>query len=124
MTRYYKNINLFTGRQVSLKRDSMKNFSETIIDGEKYISSKQAANLANYTSDYIGQLCRGEKIKARRIGRDWFVSESSLLAYQNKLPEPIIFEKPIELSRQSRTPETNNSIYHFDFDSTEKKSRI
>src|SRR3989344_1690983 len=62
----------------------LKNF-QTFFDGEKYISSKQAAEIAHYTSDYIGQLCRGKKIKARRIGRDWFVSEESLLEYQDKL---------------------------------------
>ena len=91
--------------------------SETFFDGEKYISSKQAALLANYTSDYIGQLCRGEKIKSKRIGRDWFVSESNLIAYQNKLGEKQTEENELNpISRQSRLSDANTQIHSNDTD--------
>ena len=74
----------------------MKNFSQTIIDGEKYISSKQAAKLTDYTSDYIGQLCRQQKIKSIRVGRDWLVSEKNILEYRGILSSAdVVFEKPI-----------------------------
>ena len=38
--------------------------------------------LFGYTQDYIGQLCRGEKIDARRIGRTWYVCEKSILEHK------------------------------------------
>ena len=38
--------------------------------------------LFGYTQDYIGQLCRGEKIDARRIGRTWYVCEKSILEHR------------------------------------------
>ena len=51
-------------------------------DNKKFISAKQAAHLAGYTSDYVGQLCRGGKIEARMVGRSWFVSEQSILDHK------------------------------------------
>ena len=50
---------------------------------EKYISSKQAAKITGYSSDYVGQLCRLGKVRSKRIGRDWMISESSILNYKN-----------------------------------------
>ena len=50
----------------------------------KYISSKEAAVICNYTIDHIGRLCRSGKLQSKRIGRDWFVSEASILEYQKK----------------------------------------
>jgi len=52
------------------------------IDGITYIPVKHAADLAEYTADYVGQLCRGGKIDATRVGRAWYVNESSLIAYK------------------------------------------
>ncbi|KKS95136.1 MAG: Periaxin, partial [Candidatus Giovannonibacteria bacterium GW2011_GWB1_43_13] len=63
----------------------MKNSFYIYFDGEKYISSKQVAALTGYAKDYIGQLCRLEKIKCQRSGRDWLVSEKSILNYKIKL---------------------------------------
>lgn len=63
----------------------MKNLLELFFNGEKYIPSKHAAKLVGYTSDYIGQLCRGKKLKCRRVGRDWFVSESDIFYYRENL---------------------------------------
>ncbi|MDP3784669.1 MAG: hypothetical protein Q8R12_01160, partial [bacterium] len=51
---------------------------------EKYISSKQAAKMTGYSSDYVGQLCRLGKVRSKRIGRDWMISERSILNYKNE----------------------------------------
>jgi len=32
------------------------------IDGKKFISLKRASEVTGYTNDYVGQLCRSEKI--------------------------------------------------------------
>ena len=41
---------------------------ELFFDGKKYISSKRAAELYGYASDYVTQLCRDGKISAERVG--------------------------------------------------------
>ncbi|KKT75025.1 MAG: hypothetical protein UW71_C0009G0015, partial [Parcubacteria group bacterium GW2011_GWB1_44_7] len=38
--------------------------------------------LFGYTQDYVGQLCRSEKVDARRIGRTWYVCEKSILEHK------------------------------------------
>lgn len=48
---------------------------ELIFAGNKYISSKRAGKLTGYTTDYIGQMCRGNKIDCRLIGRNWYINE-------------------------------------------------
>jgi hypothetical protein len=55
---------------------------ELFFDGKKYISSKRAAQISGYANDYIGQLCRGEKLESRMIGRSWYVSLDSLVSYK------------------------------------------
>lgn len=51
---------------------------ELVIGGKKYISSKRASEFTGYAKDYIGQLARGGKIPATRIGRAWYVDEAAL----------------------------------------------
>ena len=48
---------------------------ELIFAGNKYISSKRAAKLTGYTTDYIGQMCRAEKMDCRLVGRNWYINE-------------------------------------------------
>src|SRR3989344_3028185 len=52
-------------------------------EGEKYISAKEAAKTFGYTSDYVGQLCRAQKINARLVGRSWYVLEKDLSNHKN-----------------------------------------
>jgi hypothetical protein len=60
---------------------------ELTIDSEQYISSKRASELSGYEQDYIGQLCRGGNIKARRVGGLWYVSSDSLMKYKKRAEE-------------------------------------
>lgn len=53
-----------------------------ILEHKKYISAKQASSLVGYTSDYVGQLCRENKIESKMVGRTWFVSEESILNHK------------------------------------------
>lgn len=57
--------------------------SEVIFEGKKYISIKEASSLTSYSKDYIGQLSRQGKVVSKRLGKKWFVEESSLLNYKN-----------------------------------------
>ena len=51
---------------------------EILIEGKKYVSSKQAAKMTGYAKDYIGQLCREGRVPARLVGRSWYVLESAI----------------------------------------------
>ncbi len=57
---------------------------EMFIGEKRYISSKRAADLSDYTQDYIGQLARKHLIDAQRVGGLWYVSMDSLAQYKEK----------------------------------------
>jgi hypothetical protein len=55
----------------------MKKYS-LAIDGKVYISSNRASEIAGYSKDYVGQLCRSGKLECRRVNRLWWVDEGSI----------------------------------------------
>jgi hypothetical protein len=81
--------------------------SELFFDNKKYIPVRDASALTGYSKDYIGQLCRANKIDARRIGKIWYVSEVSILSYEPTAKEisvvqistPAIVENISEISK-------------------------
>ena len=64
-----------------------------IIEGKEYISSRRASEMAKYSNDYVGQLCRMKKVESRKVGRIWFIEKESLLAHQRDA-EVIIHSGP------------------------------
>ncbi len=52
--------------------------NEITLEGKKYLSSKKAAEITGYSKDYVGQLCREGRVKARLVGRNWYVLEDSI----------------------------------------------
>src|SRR3989344_3059644 len=58
--------------------------------GKEYISASRAGKLTDYTSDYIGQLCRAGRITGKLIGRTWFVDLEALKLHKKnrKLGKP------------------------------------
>jgi excisionase family DNA binding protein len=54
---------------------------EQMIEG--WIDTREAAELVDYTQEYIRRLARQERIKAAKIaGRDWLINKESLLEHQ------------------------------------------
>jgi len=51
-------------------------------EGKIFISSKRAARIAGYTTDYVGQLCRSGKVNAKLVGRNWYVEENSIKSHK------------------------------------------
>ena len=51
---------------------------------EEWLTTYEAARLANYDPDYIRKLVRAKKIKARKWGQAWQVHRDSLLEYVEK----------------------------------------
>jgi hypothetical protein len=88
-----------------------------ILEGIQYISSKRAADLTDYTKDYVGQLCRAKKVDAHLIGRNWYVSEEGILAHkrgegkhskkEKDTDENFVDEEPIELEMTSESESTD-----------------
>lgn len=60
--------------------------TETILafSGEEFVSSKEASDITGYNPDYVAQLARGGKIRARQIGSRWYVSKKDLLENKEK----------------------------------------
>ncbi|OHB00207.1 MAG: hypothetical protein A3E94_01315 [Candidatus Zambryskibacteria bacterium RIFCSPHIGHO2_12_FULL_44_12b] len=58
---------------------------DLFFEDKKYISSKRAAQISGYANDYIGELCRANKIDSRMVGRSWYVSLDSILWYKETL---------------------------------------
>jgi excisionase family DNA binding protein len=48
---------------------------------EEWLTTYEAARLADYDPDYIRKLIRAKKIKARKWGWSWQVDRESLLEY-------------------------------------------
>jgi len=54
------------------------------IEGKEYVKSRDAAKKSGYTTDYIGQLCRGKEIDSRLVGRSWYVNLADLMDYKKE----------------------------------------
>src|SRR3989344_1078626 len=52
----------------------------------EYISTREAAKLTEYTSDYVGQLARAKKIRSEVRGHTRFVAKEDILAYSKGAP--------------------------------------
>lgn len=55
---------------------------ELLLEGKRFKKASVIAREFGYTSDYVGQLCRGGKIDAQLVGRSWYVDVDSLTAHK------------------------------------------
>lgn len=81
---------------------------EMTIGGKRYISSKRAAEISDYTQDYIGQLARKRLIDAHRVGGLWYVSMDSLAQYKEKA------ESYVPIPPQNALVRDRESLVSFD----------
>jgi excisionase family DNA binding protein len=49
------------------------------------IDTKEAASITGYCTDYVRRLARRGRIEAQRVGRDWLIDRTSLLAYKARM---------------------------------------
>ncbi len=74
--------------------------NDLFVGDEKLISTNRASELTSYSKDYIGQLCREEKVECRRVSGNWYVDEASLKRYQETgigiTPKPAAESEPQE----------------------------
>jgi hypothetical protein len=72
------------------------------VDGTIYTKAKDVADTFGYTSDYLGQLCRANKIDCQLVGRSWYVSIDS-----------------VEVHKQSKHPSASVSLSYSEFNTLE-----
>lgn len=65
-------------------------------EGKIYISARRASEISDYSSDYIGQLCRSQKLDCRMVGRSWFVTEESLAKHKESVLKDEIYRNRIQ----------------------------
>ncbi len=53
------------------------------VNGKSYVKASVLARQLGYTSDYIGQLCRGNKVDAKLVGRSWYVEKKSIESHKS-----------------------------------------
>ena len=86
---------------------------ELEISGKLFISTRRAAKLHKYHSDYIGQLIRAKKVVGQKVGRSWYVDAKSLDAYfakEGNAPashrqEPRLAVEPVQTIEEAVAPE-------------------
>src|SRR3989344_1122980 len=54
---------------------------EIFFDGVRYISAGDAAEISDLTRDYVARLCRAGTVRGRRIGKNWYVDDTSLRTF-------------------------------------------
>ncbi len=71
---------------------------DLLAEGSEYISASRAAKKVGYSTDYIGQLCRAQKVPGKLIGRTWFVDLQSLIAHRQtrQLGKPRVARARVE----------------------------
>jgi len=54
-------------------------------DPIEWITTSEAAVLTGYATAYFRQLIKRGRLKAKKRGRDWFLSKADVLAYKAKM---------------------------------------
>ena len=52
-----------------------------LMPDDDWITSTEALQITGFNADYLRRILRSGKVKARKWGREWQVSKSSLLKY-------------------------------------------
>jgi excisionase family DNA binding protein len=53
----------------------------------EWITTKEAAKLTGYTAAYFRQLIARGRLSGQKIGRDWVLNKSDVLAYAEKMKQ-------------------------------------
>lgn len=80
-----------------------------ISQGKKYISARRASEISDYSSDYIGQLCRAGKLDCTMVGRSWFVTEESLHNHRSEVLQKEIYRNRVANFYGGKKPESSTT---------------
>jgi hypothetical protein len=68
---------------------------------DKIITLREASELSGYNQDYLGSLIRNKTIGGQKMGRNWFVTERTLLEFMKQKNLQIDEEKLQDASSDS-----------------------
>lgn len=103
-----------------------------IFEGKEYTKASVLAARFRYTSDYLGQLCRGKKVDARLVGRAWYINLDSLNHHRDSRYKNVIvkskdkaYDVPIKIeeSLASKIP-SKNYLSRIDVEPILKKKTV
>jgi len=78
------------------------------VAGVTYTKITVLAKKFRYTTDYIGQLCRANKINCQLVGRSWYAQEEDLLTHKdNRYKSTRLNEKTIKINTQITNQEVS-----------------
>ncbi len=64
--------------------DISNSHQDSIIEeGQIFLSSADASKQTGYSQDYIGQLARSGAVEAKKVGRRWFIEQTSLKQHKS-----------------------------------------
>jgi excisionase family DNA binding protein len=52
---------------------------------EGWVTTTEAAEITGYSITYMRQLANRDRIEARKVGRDWLIERTSLLAFKAQM---------------------------------------
>lgn len=55
---------------------------------ERLLSMHEASKMTGYHQDYLGQVARSGKLKARKMGRNWFTTKLAVDMFLGRVPDP------------------------------------
>jgi len=86
-------------------------YEETVLSfsGEEYVSSKHGAELTGYNPDYITQLARSGKVRARQMGNRWYVAHKDLIENKER-NDALLAEVQAEAVGFARPAEKTESV--------------
>lgn len=73
-----------------------------------YVKASEIARHFKYTQDYVGQLCRGDKVDARLVGRVWYVNLESVKEYRKT--KHSTQKKTVKVVSKPRTPRKRSAV--------------
>ncbi len=84
------------------------------IAGKGFVTSSRAAQLSQYSQDYIGQLCRNDNIECKRVSGEWQVNLRSLLAYKHRFNPDNLGNIDLTITKDDKCVYTDNDNRHQD----------
>ena len=90
------------------------------VGGKEYVKASVIARDLGYTADYVGQLCRSHRVRAKLVGRSWYVDRESIANHktnryrstQTKAKESL--REEIKLHVENSDPHTSSGkTLHF-----------
>lgn len=85
--------------------------NKVVFDGKTYVKASVLARELGYTTDYVGQLCRAEKVECQLVGRSWYVEEDSLRTHKSNRYRSV--KTKSKKSIRDQVAENANTTSHF-----------